>query len=77
MPKFQAPKDSQGVHIGGAFFAVDKDGVLTLPEEGNYVGMLPSGFEPYVAPKTDGVFPAQAVLEAPVVEEAQPVKAKK
>lgn len=79
MPKFTTPQGCQGVHISGAWFPVDKDGVLTLPEQGNYVGMLPEGFEPYVAPKTDGVFPAveAPVAEAVVEEQAPAAKAKK
>lgn len=72
MPKYVAPKGTQGIHIGGAYFAADKDGLIDLPEDGNYTSLLPAEYTPYKAPATDGTFPAseQPAEQAKVVEQA-------
>lgn len=49
MPKYTAP-GLTGINIGGQQFNADKDGVITLPDEGNWI--LPAEFTqvPDVAP---------------------------
>lgn len=43
MPRFRVPAGVPGINFGGAQFNADADGVITLPEEGNYC--LPTGYE--------------------------------
>lgn len=82
MPKYVAPKGTQGIHIGGAYFAVDKDGLIDLPEGGEYKSLLPAEYVPYEAPVTDGVYPpaaapAAAEVADKVAAEDAPAKSKK
>lgn len=78
MPKYVAPKGTQGIHIGGAYFAVDKDGLIDLPDSGEYKSLLPAEYTEYVAPVTDGTYPPAVVEVADkVVAEDAPAKSKK
>lgn len=70
MPKFVAPKGTQGIHIGGAYFPVDKDGLIDLPADGNYTSLLPAEYTPYEAPVTDGTYPPVEKAADLVVGEA-------
>jgi hypothetical protein len=45
MPKFRAPDGCPGINVGGAFFAVDADGCITVPGDGDYGRLvIPHGF---------------------------------
>jgi hypothetical protein len=74
--KLQGPKGCNGASVGGQFFQADDNGVIDVPDDGNYLSALaPHGFTLAVekpakgkkaAPQEDP--PADPEPEAPVPE---------
>lgn len=61
--KYKAPHGVNGADVGGGFFPVDKDGNITVPDEGNYHELLrPHGFVP-LPPDTTSSAPPPAFGE--------------
>ena len=56
--KFQGPKDTGGASVGGQFFPADENGIIEVPDSGEYASALaPHGFyaiPPDAAPAADG-----------------------
>ena len=76
MAKWKAPADAgPGVSIGGEWFAIDADGFVTTPSDGDYFGALaPFGFEQVpddaVAEPQAPAAPAEAPEPAPSTDPA-------
>lgn len=67
--KFKGEAGTTGISVGGQFFSADADGVVEVPDDGNYAQALaPFGFVPVTddpgkakrAPKQSATTDAQA-----------------
>ena len=56
MRKYTAPPGADGINVGGEQFNVDKDGTISVPDTGDYDGLL----------RGAGYLPAPDVPAAPL-----------
>ena len=75
--KFQGPKDTGGASIGGQFFPADENGVIEVPDDGEYASALaPHGFyvmPPEAAPAAEGAKTKKSKkADSEATEEAAP-----
>jgi len=42
--KYKAPENAGGISIGGEWYQVGEDGCITLPDEGDFSGLIPHGY---------------------------------
>jgi hypothetical protein len=67
--KFKAPAGCTSVSVSGETFNADADGIFTLPDDGNYVGLLaPHGFTQVAQTAKPAADPAPAETAKPAAK---------